>query len=393
MGATVYLYVAIILLATMFARLAVTTRMSFGRVDFELNKGTDGELNGICVFLSFMTLFLFTALSTSGTDYSSYERWFNQSVTYSWQEIFDSEWLYYIFNRVVHYFTSDFRIYIAVYSAVLLLLIYSGLVYLSDKIDFSWAVFVYAALFYLPMFNTKRICLAAALLFFAVRFLMEKRYFVYLLFIVLASGIHTASIFWLLFLLSYIFINERTYRDHKILVILAYVALAVALIATRNYWLNIEISKRYEQYTTTFTGIGIGIILKYTVLIFLIVRWMNLSNFYYPDNAQETRTSAVWRMALISTGVSLVFSFSGYVNQVFSRMQTYTMYSYVVFLPFLIREWKTQDYDGELSSEVSITKAVIVLYVIFLFFDFANNQMSTSGLDIYTTIWGWSLGN
>ncbi len=376
------------MLATGFASLATKVRVYCGQRDLSFKKPT-GNLNRIFYFASYLTLALFTALSTSGTDYNAYERWFHQSQTMTWTEIFQQEWLYYGFNRLVHYFTSDYRIFIVIFSFVTVGLIYSTLYYLSDYIDFSFAVFVYAAIFYLPIFNTKRICLAAAILFFAVRFLIEKKYIKYLIAIILAMGVHTTAILWLFFLVSYFVVGNKLYKNHKLLVALMYVALATVLIIFRSSWMSIAVSlsDRYVQYNDVFYGIGFGIILRYLFLFYFLIRWGRLVS-----NTNLEIDNSVWKISMVSTSVSMVFAFLGYVNQILTRMSTYSTYSFVLFLPFLIRLWKDEDISKKFSAEIRISKVLIILYIIIYMLDVMNSNIQTGGLDIYSTIWGWQIG-
>ncbi len=397
MSGIVFLYVAVIVVATGFAKLATTVKWNKKALGGGCSINGTPNLNLLFVCLSFLTLFLFTALSTSGADYIAYSWWYDESVELTYKEIFDLEWAYFLFNRIVRRCTPSFMAFNAIYSLVTLSFVYAAIYQLRDKVDFTWAVFIYAALFYLPMFNTKRICLAAALLFYAVACLFRKRYIQYGLVNILASGIHTSAILWLSFLIVYAFMTEKLFKRYIYWIVIAFILLSGLLVITKDIWLKIPLSERYEGYQAEFNGIGFGIIAKYGVLFFIFLRWLHVTGTHSLFK-KDLREECLQRIILVSTGISMCFAFAGYVNQVFSRMQTYSMYSFVLFLPYLIKTWNERKYNTlawdntRTREEISISKALIVAYVLFFFMDFVNASLVTSGLDTYVTIWGWTIG-
>ncbi len=378
-------YFVMIILATGFAYLATRVRFVKNPVGMMCGGKSKNQLNTFFVGMSFLTLFFVVAFSTSGTDYHRYERWFLNDSQEPLAAIFQSEWAYLLFNRFVHYFTSDFRVYVVIYSAVVLYLVYSTLVKYADKINFSWAVFIYGTQFYLPMCSAKRSTLAAVLVFYLIRYLIEKKYIKYIVGIIIASAIHTSALLWMFFFLAYIAIKENLYKRHKIVLIMGFIAISALLIATRDYWITLGLSERYEQYGVSFSGIGLGLVLKFSLLFFLCVRWGI-------KRGEPGDTSDYWRIGIISSCVSLVYAIAGYTNQVFTRMNIYSMYSFVFFVPFLVMYWKKSESNvGNVKMEIALTKVVLIAYMIFMYIDYANGTMLTSGLGTYETIWGWSI--
>ncbi len=395
MYGVVFLYVAVILLATAFAKLA--TVVKWKRKAEHRAENEEGKLNLVFVALSFLTLFLFVALSTSGQDYIPYANWFSTCVDQSYKVIFKQEWIYTFFNRFVRLFTDDFRIFNALYAAVVLLLVYGGLYSLRDKIDFAWAIFIYGLLFYLPIFNIKRICLAAALLFCAVICLFKKRYVLYVLINLLTWKIHTSSLLWLSFFVVYLILQEKLYRRYRYWIVGIFLLLASTLIWTRDIWMKIPLSDRYDHYAEEFDGIGLGVLIKYGVLFALQLRWM-----YHTEQCRlldkDARENTLWRIVFTATGISLCFAFAGYVNPVFTRMQTYSTYSFLLFLPYVIKVINERKYSpltvekGITGWEKPLTKALILGYVLFFFMDYVSVTLAAEGLATYTTIWGWTIG-
>lgn len=390
----VALYVAVILLAALFAKMAMLLRLDTARRAFVRKAPGDDSLEMIFVFLSFLTLFLFAALSVSGMDYEAYrQNWFLLSPQYSVRDYVTGEWAYMLLNRVVYVFTQDFRVFNAIFSALTLQLVYCTLYDLRKEVDYSWAVLVYGLMFYLPMFNTKRICLAAAIIFFGVRYLLRKEYWKYAVCIFVAAGVHRTALAIAVFFAAYLLRRWITDKRCYIPVIFLCGALAIAALETSSVWLPIltALAERYAGYFSVYDGIGLGILARYLLLFGLMVRWRYCAVVYW--NRVSSKDENLWRIVMLSTCASMIFAFAGYVQPIFSRMSTYAMYSYVLFLPYLIRQWKTAYREQKkLHLEIKISAAVIAALLCFQFFDYANSTLVSSGLSTYTTIWGWQIG-
>ncbi len=394
MNLSVVLYVAVILTATAFAKLSMHFKLDRKARGFLRPLEPEGEPDRLLLALSFGVLFLLAAVSVSGTDYSNYRNnWFMKSTSFSFWDMVTGEWAYMLLNRAVYVFNQDFRVFIPIYTALTLGLVYWTLYDLRHRIDLAWAVLIFGAFYYLPMFNTKRICLAAAVLFFGLRYLLQKKHVPYLICILVAGGVHrTALIFLAVFAVYWAIGRWPLLSRYYYLPLIGFCSVATVLVfATYPLWFPIltAVAERYAKYLADFQGLGLGVPAQYALVFLVMIRWCYLGRARQETGALADDREHMMRIAVAATCVSMVLAFTGYIHEIFTRMFAYSMYTYVLFIPWLVRRWKTRCADQKkLHPEIIATAAVLLAYVLFRFVDYAGGTLITSGLETYQTVWG-----
>lgn len=211
---------------------------------------------------SFLVLWFFSAFCNSGEDRVPYEKIFNE-VTFAslgdlWQEPgFE------LLNLFVKLFTSNPKAMLAIISTFTLLMVYSTLFYLRKNIHIGYAILSYTTLIYFQSFSLMRINLAGAMIFYATRYLIEKKFIKYFIWIILASTIHYSGIIMFLPFLAYLLLLKVKvnygFIVKKIVLIYILIAIIVLVIMSSNILSKINILDRYASYfeNIKFTGIGI----------------------------------------------------------------------------------------------------------------------------------------
>lgn len=152
------------------------------------------------------------------TDYTNYTSLFKSINSYSfWTTFkvgFDIELGYLLLNRVIGLFTTNPVFLFAVTSFVILYGFYHQFSRYSVNIWLSVLMFVTAGSFY-ASFNITRQILAAAIIFMGSKYLYERKFFKYVLVVIIASLIHTSSLIMIPF---YFILNLRLNFKNFILV-------------------------------------------------------------------------------------------------------------------------------------------------------------------------------
>lgn len=201
-----------------------------------------------------------------GTDYVIYKNVFNEilnqvAITKR------TEIGYELLNKIVIFFTSNFQVLLFVIAVITIGCVYSTLYRKKDKISVPFGMFAFMLMFYQMTFNLSRQMLAAAIVMYATRFLEKDNKKMYLVFIIIATSIHTSAIIGLPLIFLYNFLTEEKYRKKRLcfyfIVLAAVCGYSIILTPIFN---AIPSLKYYSQYISySYQGIGIGI-LRYILL-------------------------------------------------------------------------------------------------------------------------------
>lgn len=140
-----------------------------------------------------------------GTDYLTYERIFEYVKDGNWPV----EPLFCFLAQLVQEFGGDFRVFLIVVSLLFVYLIFKRIGEDSPYPCFSIYLFITTNLYFASM-NIMRQTLAMAVVYYAFKYIYDKRIFAFLFFVIIASFIHkTAVVMLVLYPLYYIRINWK----------------------------------------------------------------------------------------------------------------------------------------------------------------------------------------
>ena len=152
-----------------------------------------------------------------GTDYFQY-----QKIYYSISTIKASDYIqlyfdskiryeigYYLINRCAKVLFNSVYSVAFISEGITIFFIYKGLLYYKEKINLGIGLFIYYMLFYQDTFNIVRQCISMAIIFYAYRYILEKKLVKYLFFVILGMLFHISSLaFVALYLMNFIDILE-----------------------------------------------------------------------------------------------------------------------------------------------------------------------------------------
>ena len=208
-----------------FAAIGIAVIASFAayKTEYVIEKETGqirckGKINKAWMSVSFLVLWGLLALADCGTDYPVYKDLFENAkdlqYTIGYHQI---EIGFALINYFLRTITDSFILYNIIISFAFVFLIYRTLYKLKESVHLGWAVLAFASMSYLQFMNLKRIYLAAAIIFWAIPYLTEKKYMKYFICVILASLLHTSAIVMIVIPFIQLVIERRFKRWHLVL--------------------------------------------------------------------------------------------------------------------------------------------------------------------------------
>lgn len=298
-----------------------------------------------------------------GTDYNSYIRLYNMLKGYNPVEfarifvtdIMAQEPLWYLTNRAAFLlFDSEIGMFF-LSSLIMIIFVVLGIRYFARHISFGYALFVFFMLHYNMSFNAVRTLIAASIIFYALRYILERNLFKYFVFILLATAFHRTALLAILFYLV-IPVQNRTLGIMKrysyyFLILLTPIVLALALRIARMIPI---FDKYFYKYSVSSFGLGAGFLIY--VLPFLTPILFLKNKISKIDN----RYSVLVDAALFH----LPLRYLGYFTEYGHRVEVYISMIYIVLIPLSIRSLRY------LPSRVGLTlyyTGVLLFYYIYTY--------------------------
>lgn len=258
---------------------------------------------------------------------------------------------YYYLNAFLHQICSyEFFGFMAIHFLTLFFT-YKAITYFKKDISFAYAILAYVTMWYFLSFNLLRICLAAAIVSWSIRFLLEKHYWKYFTVIGLLFFIHMSSAAMILPGIAYI-----TYQKSPKLTIIGLVAFLVIINGFLYILLqNISIL-RYQHYLSTDSGTGIGLNIFFTYVPFAY--WLCIGRKRIDKN--------LWQLCLVFTLFAFIIDFSGYRLEILGRLRTYAVVPFLIYLPVLIQTLKKFQREKYVLNSIAIFIYLIAKYYLLL---------------------------
>lgn len=237
-----------------------------------------------CLFMSFFILWFFSAFADCGADRKSYQRIFLES---SLASVFDGwqEPGFVIFNLVFKLLGDNPKIILIAISTVTLALVYCTLYDLREEINIGYAVLIYGSLFFVQSLSLMRIYMAAAILFWGVRYLKKEQLGKYAVVIFIATMIHYSSLVIVLPVVLTYFLYTRKYNfsTHLLVISIGMCTAFLILSICAPLLSNISIFARFQRYleNISFSGIGVAQLVYNLPMCFLIFLIRNKLNDSY----------------------------------------------------------------------------------------------------------------
>jgi len=279
---------------------------------------------------SFLLLFFISVFRGDfTTDYKNYTSLFNLYNKYSFSELlnsgFKNEIGYIYLNKVLGLFTDDAIYFFAIMTFVTLFGFFHHFKKYSVNIWLSVLMFVTAGSYY-ASFNITRHIFAVAIVFVGSKYLYERKFFKWVLVIILATLFHKTAIIMIPF---YFILNFRIKLKNWVLIAI----FSVIVILFFDNIVNIAQQYFYEQYSDDSYGMWgqaiTNVVLPVAFLIFSLLNinkldpkntvhriWFNASVFYAVFNIFALQVEMVKRLGHFFAPYSLLL-----IPFLFSKMQ------------------------------------------------------------------------
>ena len=214
-----------------------------------------------------------------------------------------------------------------------------------DKISIPLALFVYYALFGMQLLNQSRQLIALSILFYAIPYLLERKYTKYLWCILIASLFHFTASIGIIFALLYF--KEGYFAPIKKALFYTAWLLSPVLMYPLLTIANRLVPDSYRQYleTVTYGGMGFGILLTIIPIIIPI--------FFYRRYIVDHKSKYLARIALLTYPLR----FAGYYSYYLMRLNYYSSVYIVLVIPLIIVNIKSK-------SKKSFTTLVIIITLV-----------------------------
>ena len=310
---TVIVYVTVILLATFFAFIYQKKKHK---------KKAKGYL-----VLAFLPIWIMLAFSNCGTDYPAYEEFFLNSLNPEYWIAGEMERGFLLFFAIVRFFTDSFEIFHIIWATVMLLLIYKTFVYYKNFIHTGYAMFAFASVYCIQSMNIMRIFFAAAMVFYATRYLLNKQYFKYTVAIVITSFIHISSI---VMLLPLVFLMMFPSPKKYLFKTFVFVVAIFAVFAARSFIFGGNLMG-YTYGLNAGGSLGVANIIYHIPLII----------FFVVANKSDVFSKEANKVFFVLMMTSFAVGFLSYYIDLIGRMYVYFESVYVLFPAYYLNSWKT----------------------------------------------------
>jgi len=284
------------------------------------------------VFLSAVFLLLLTCSAmrlSVGYDYNMYYNGFYNMGRAGFSTLVykDWEWGFNIFTKVVFFFTRDYRIYMAIASAICLAGPFCLIFRHSKKAWLSVLLYVNLYFYYATM-NFMRQSIAISLVAFAYTFLINKKLWAYTMVVLVAALFHTTV---LIMLPVYFIVNFKP--SLKIPLLYAYLIFWVFI--SSNETLDILTEFMHSEYRfSKYLSMGLSAVHVVIPSLVVLFGMFVVLKFIKPKNMLESD-----KLIVIQTNL-MYFSYMWLTvmlrHALFERFSYYTYIFVILYIPELI---------------------------------------------------------
>ncbi len=279
-----------------------------------------------------------------GTDWKQYQSIYINVLHFgmSWQEIADStmEPLYWILNVCIASFDLPYQLFFAVIMFLHLILLYKSF----DRYVFllPWGLFFYFTTVFTTSLNIHRQTLSFCIFLYALKFVIDRNFLKYFLWIGVAALIHYSSL--ILFPVYFLSVRGMRFLDNKYVMLLLYglsfflfeyflnfiTDILSLYIVNAKYLQNLSVLGNREMEVSS----GLGILSTYVVDIVLILYSKRLSKVF-----GRYRFNVLFRIFFVGICLANAFGIDVFLSRVPFALESlrFLMLAYLVYYLFGIK--------------------------------------------------------
>lgn len=216
-------------------------------------------------------------------------------------------------------------------------LILSRLWDFRNHISLGWSVAVYCGMFYFMTFNIMRQFVAAAIVFYATKYIAQKKYFKYVLGVLIGFLFHKSAILGIIFLACEVFAWKYLSKKQKRFLLCAAMLVPVVAVIFVGIFMGKYIA--YFQNIQFNFGIMLPLKLMFFILVLLIGRLDESVNGIDQYGVSSKYTLTTVKIYYI---VGLVMTAFGYIFPFVDRIGIYFYIFEAVFMGMVAKRAKNQ---------------------------------------------------
>lgn len=314
---------------------------------FEKTREKNSSIKNIMLILGivFPPIFVATFRYDIGTDYHNYVHYYDLIRKYfslnSMFFEFTREPLYTLFTYLSSIIdNSKYAVSMnLVLSCIYMFFAINSILYFKDKISITLGLFIFYSSYYLVYFNIVRQMLAAVIVLYAFRYLWEKKFWKYLLWIVVAGMFHKTA-YVLIFL--YVFNVNIKFKYKDILYYLSILASPIIIIPLQKVlaWFSMH-TGIYTEYLNGTAEVSFCFLLYIVPILILIM--LNRKKLLEFDSRCEILIKILF--------LQIPVQFLGCYIPISDRLSIYFAFFQILLIPMMIQATKEKCNEEILPKE------------------------------------------
>lgn len=227
----------------------------------------------------------------------------------------------------------------------------------KNNVSFSFSVFLYYTMYYLETYNVMRQWLAIAIIFFALRYLLEDKYIKFVCFLLIATTMHSSAIICIVFIPIHMLIVHKVPLKYKVLI---GVSIIVYLFFSNYFFTVLGLESVFDRYKHYYVGgtaavsFGFYFVLRLCIVLFAL--------FLLKQTSCTLQQSIFIKNIIALTFLGTLLTMTGYVIRYADRLGTYAVVYEIMLWPLLTKS-KQMPALAALFKLVAILLALYVFYV------------------------------
>lgn len=366
---SIMLYLVIICMASL------TAKLSYKRKNGAI------RYSRFWLIISFVILVCFLGFARVGTDYEQYRYIFINSTNMVYWQSTRIEKGYLLFNSLIRLFTSNFEVFHFLWAFVMLWLIYSTVAKYKEIFNPGWSILAYTTIFMLQSLDLMRMYFAIAIIFWGVRYIINKNFYAYLLVIVVASLFHKSSLCILIpYAIWFVMRKEGKYWLKSMCIFVMFMTIYVL---RESIFDGTFLGYGYAARTTG--TLGFGWIIYHLPIIFLIVYYL----VKYKRKSDDF-LNVMFIFLAVSSGMWML----SYFVDAFGRITFYFTYPFVIIPSYLFNKMediiKNSQVEKVNKSSLAILRFSILKFIFIIYYFFRwymlLEYLETDNIGNYITI-------
>lgn len=257
---------------------------------------------------------------------------------------------FYYFSKFLLWINDSSEFVIFIYSVLTIALVFLRFWDFRDKISVSLVQFIFMAFYLQLSMNIMRQFFSIAIIFWATRFLENKKYIRYVFFNIISVSFHKTSLIGFVILFIYYCINEKMSKKKQI-VMFFLLCFAPAVVVV---YVN-KLLVRYEMYLLNVkVDIGFMIVIKLAVLLIYIIARYKIINSKMQEVIFDKIILLIYFVGLGITALGYFYTYLDRVGLLF-----------MMFEPVCLARMSSEGINAKIFKAFAVSLSIFLIIVNF----------------------------